>query len=264
MQKIILSLIVTVPALVSAGPPSGKEVLAKQEEARKISNFQASATLTTANANEAGKTKKFTWWRKLTTDGVYFVTLTRFLQPATIRGEGLLVSEGSEVNDVKLYLPRFKKIRRVEGESQRSSFFGSAFSYSDVAVPHASDYTAEVKKQEACPGEAAKVTCYVVEIRPAREIEKTRTGYSRSVQWVRSDVWLTVKAEFYDLKGKLWKKLDASSVKEIDKKAHKSIAHEVRIEDVLAHRVSTLSLADARADVKIDDSTFTEQNLSTE
>jgi len=264
MRNVILSLITMVPALAFAGPPSGKQVLARQEEARKIVNFQANATLTTTNGNEAGKTKKFTWWRKLTSDGIHFVTLTRFHQPATIRGEGLLVREGTDVNDVKLYLPRFKKIRRVEGESQRSSFFGSAFSYSDVAVPHATDYTAEVKKEEACPGEAAKVTCYVVEIRPARDIEKTRTGYSRSVQWVRSDVWITVKAEYYDLKGKLWKKLDASSVSEIDKRAHKWIAHEVRIEDVLARRVSTLSLSDARADVKLDDATFTDQSLSSE
>ena len=263
LARVLASLAVVVPAIAAAGP-SGKDLLAKQEEARKIRAFQASATLTTTKAGESGQAKKFTWWRKLGSDGVHFVTLIRFKEPATIRGEGLLVREGDDDNDVKLYLPRFKKIRRVEGQSQRSSFFGSVFSYSDIAIPHARDYSAEVKREEPCPGEASNVTCYVVEITPATETERTRTGYGRSLQWVRGDVWITVKAELYDLKNKLWKKLEAKSVREIDKASHKWIAHELRIEDVPANRVTVLTLGDVRANAKIEDTVFTDQNLSSE
>ena len=255
--------IALLPALAAAAP-SGKDILAKQEEARKIRAFQANATLTTRTSGEPGSAKKFTWWRKLGSDGVHFVTLVRFKEPATIRGEGLLVREANDDNDVKLYLPRFKKIRRVEGQSQHTSFFGSVFSYSDIAVPHARDYTAEVKREEACPGDAPSVTCYVVEITPANEVERTRTGYGRSVQWVRGDVWITVKAELYDRKNKLWKKLEAKNVREIDKSAHQWIAHELRIEDVPGKRVTVLTLADVRADATIEDTVFTDQNLSSE
>jgi hypothetical protein len=165
---------------------------------------------------------------------------------------------------VQLYLPRFKKIRRVEGQSQSSSFMGSVFSYSDIAMPHARDYRAEVEREEPCPGEHAKVTCYVVSVTPATDKVKARTGYSRSRQWVRGDVWQTVKGELYDGKGALWKRLEARDVRLVDRARKKWIAHYLRMEDVRSGRVTVLQLGQVRANVNIDDAVFTEQNLSTE
>lgn len=251
-----------IPAVASAELPSGREVLEKQEEARKIPSFTAKAILTTTKEGETSKAaKKFRWWRKLS-DKTHFVTLTRFDEPATIRGEGVLIREGKDVNDVLLYLPHFKKVRRVEGQSQSSSFFGSVFSYSDVAMPHADDNTAKVLREETCPGE--KLKCYVVEISPASKKVKDRTGYSKSVQWVRQDNWITVAGEFYDLKGKLWKKLRATEVKEVDAKNRKWMPHHVVLEDVIKKRTTVLKLGDVKVNVSIDDTVFTEQNLANE
>lgn len=255
-------LLLLVPALAHAAP-SGKEVLAHQEAARKIPLFQAKATLTTSKAGGKEKApKKFRWWRKLGSDGLHFASLTRFDEPATIRGEGVLIREGKGKNDVQLYLPHFKKIRRVEGQSQSSSFFGSVFSYTDVATPHADDYTAKVLRDEPCPGE--KTRCWVVEITPATDADRDRTGYSRSVQWVRSDNWITVAGEFYDRKDRLWKRLIATEVKEIDPKAHTWLPLHVELEDVQAKRTTVLQLADVKTGEAIDDAVFTEQNLANE
>lgn len=251
-----------VPSLADAELPSGREVLEKQEEARKIPSFQAKAILTTTKDGEASKAaKKFRWWRKLA-DKTHFVTLTRFDEPATIRGEGVLIREGKDQNDVLLYLPHFKKVRRVEGQSQSSSFFGSVFSYSDVASPHADDNTAKVLREEACPGE--KLKCWVVEISPATKKVRDRTGYSKSVQWVRQDNWITVAGEFYDLKGKLWKKLRATEVKEVDPKNKKWLPHHIVLEDLIKKRTTTLKLGDVKVNVSLDDTLFTEQNLANE
>jgi outer membrane lipoprotein-sorting protein len=257
-----LCVLVATPSLASAELPSGREVLEKQEEARKIPSFQAKAILSTTKQGEAAKApKKFRWWRKLA-DKTYFVTLTRFDEPATIRGEGVLIREGKDQNDVLLYLPHFKKVRRVEGQSQSSSFFGSVFSYSDVALPHADDNTAKVLREEACPGD--KLRCYVVEIVPATKKVRDRTGYSKSVQWVRTDNWITVAGEFYDLKGKLWKRLKATEVKEVDARNKKWLPHHIVLEDLLKKRTTVLKLGDVKVNVSIDDSVFTEQNLANE
>lgn len=261
-MKTLAFLLVLLPAVAFAGPPTGREVLEKQEEARKIASFQAKATLSTVKEGEPEKAaKKFRWWRKLA-DGGRFVTLTRFDEPATIRGEGVLIREGSNQNDVKLYLPRFKKVRRVEGQSQSSSFFGSVFSYSDVAMTHADENKAKVLREEACPG--GKVKCWVVEISPATAELSERTGYSKSIQWVRQDNWITVSGEFFDRKGKLWKRLSATDVKEVDTKAHKWLPHVIQLEDVQKKRVTVLRLSDVKVNVSLDDSLFTEQNLADE
>ena len=84
------------------------------------------------------------------------------------------------------------------------------------------------------------------------------------VDQISKDLTASMKAQDAPRTSVLRMAKSALKNKEIDKKAHKWIAHDVRIEDVLAKRVSTLSLADARADVAIEDSTFTEQNLSSE
>ncbi len=260
--SLLLLALLVLPAVASAELPSGREVLEKQEEARKIPSFQAKAMLTTSKAGESNKApKKFRWWRKLS-DKTHFVTLTRFDEPATIRGEGVLIREGKDQNDVLLYLPHFKKVRRVEGQSQSSSFFGSVFSYSDVAMPHADDNTAKVLREETCPGE--KLQCWVVEISPSSKKIRDRTGYSKSVQWVRQDNWITVAGDFYDLKGKLWKKLRATEVKEVDPKNKKWLPHHVVLEDVIKKRTTVLRLADVKVNVTIDDTVFTEQNLANE
>jgi outer membrane lipoprotein-sorting protein len=251
-----------VPALAHAAPPTGREVLEHQEEARKIPSFQAHATLSTAKAGEKEKApKKFRWWRKMG-DKARFVTLTRFDEPATIRGEGVLIREGETENDVLLYLPHFKKIRRVEGQSQSSSFFGSVFSYTDVAMPHADDNTAKVLREEACPGE--KTQCWVIDVTPATDALRDRSGYSHSIQWVREDNWVTVAGDFYDQKGTLWKRLAATDVTEVDTKAHKWLPHHIQIEDVPGKRTTVLLLSDVKVNVELDDTLFTEQSLANE
>jgi outer membrane lipoprotein-sorting protein len=257
-----LAALLAFPAAAAAELPSGRTLLEKQEEARKLPSFTAKAILSTTKAGATDKAaKKFRWWRKLS-GKTHFVTLTRFDEPATIRGEGVLIREGTDQNEVLLYLPHFKKVRRVEGQSQSSSFFGSVFSYSDVAMTHADDNTAKVLREEACPGETIK--CYVVEIVPASKKIKDRTGYSKSIQWVRQDNWITVAGEFYDLKGKLWKKLKATEVKEVDTKNKKWLPHHIVLEDVLKKRTTTLKLGDVKVNATIDDSVFTEQNLASE
>lgn len=262
-KKAVLLLALACP-VASAGTPSGRDVLAHQEEARRISSFQATATLSTSR-NDASdeKAKTFRWWRKLGGDGAHFVTLTRFDAPATIRGEGLLIREAESENDVLLYLPRFKKVRRVEGQSQSSSFFGSVFSYADIAMTHADESKAKVLRDESCPGEP-KLQCWVVEITPASDAIRDRTGYSRSVQWVRQDNWVTVYGEFYDKQNALWKRLTASNVNEVDTKAHKWVPYVIQLEDVPGKRRTLLRLSNVKVDVTLDDSLFTEQTLANE
>ena len=141
----------------------------------------------------AEKIKQFTWWRKLTADGTHFNTLTRFHEPAEVRGEGILFLEHEgDDNDVQLYLPAYKKIRRVESQSQSGSFMGSEFSYADIATPHVDDYKYELQKEDApCVIDGGKqATCYVVQSTPATDPVKSArvtprrfNGFAKDIPW---------------------------------------------------------------------------------
>ncbi len=260
-STILLSFVYS--SMAFAAPPSGREVLERQEATRKLPTFEASSSLSTTKEGETTKAvKKFRWSRKLGDDSVHYVSLVRFDEPATIRGEGILMREGAKENDVRLYLPRFKKVRRVEGQSQSSSFFGSAFSYADVAVPHADENNAKILKAEKCPG--AELMCWVMETTPANDSVRDRYGYSRTVQWVRQDNWVTVSGEFYDKKGVLWKRLTASDVTEIDTKQHKWLALTLKMDDIPAKKTSIVKLSNVKANHKLENTLFTEQSLSNE
>jgi len=252
------------PSVASAGPLNGRDVMQKNEEARRTREMLAGSTLTIGQPGEDSKVKSFTMWRKLAADGIHSRSLTRFATPAEVRGEAILFEENANgENDVQLYLPRFKKVRRVEAQSQSSSFMGSAFSYSDMTSSQTDDYKHTLLRSEPCPNDT-KVSCYVVESIAQADGAKERTSYSKSVGWIRSDNFLLAQGECYDKGGALWKRVVASDIHEIDPAAHKFMAHTVRVDDLKSKRFSILTFRDVKTNAGIPDSTFTPQNLSRE
>lgn len=242
---------------------SADDIMNKNEAARRVSSMEANAELVTKG--EGGEKKKdFEWWRELTPDKVHYNTLTRFKTPAEVRGEGILFKEkGGGDTDVKMYLPSFKKIRRVESQQQSGSFMGSEFSYSDIATPKAADYKYKLLRTEPCPNDKA-VQCYVIESTPANDTVKDSTGTSRSVKWVRADNFMDTKGEYYDQNGALWKRMEATNIKKVDPANNKWLAYDIKMDNLKNGKSTELSLKDVKVNHDIKDSTFSEQNLGRE
>ena len=260
---------VWIGALVSFLPLSSLadqalEIMKKNEEVRKVNEFESRAKLTTGNSTDkTEKVKEFTFWRKVQSDRVHNSTLTRFHSPAEVRNEGILILENPDgKNDVLLYLPNFKKTRRVESQQQSGSFMGSVFSYSDIATPHTSDYRYKTLRQEKCPGaEHASVQCHVIEALPANEDVQERTGYSRSVVWIRTDNFMAVKGEYTNVQGEMFKRLEAGQIKMVDPKEKKWLAHFLSIENLKTRDYTRLLFSNVKVNGGIPDAVFTQQNL---
>jgi hypothetical protein len=194
-------------------------------------------------------------------DTVHYNTLTRFHAPAEVRNEGILILENSNgKNDVMLYLPNFKKIRRVESQQQSGSFMGSVFSYSDIATPHADDYQYKMIGNEKCEGDA-NLLCLKIECTPSNSDIRERTGYSKSIVWIRPDNFMLERAEYFNLEGKLWKVLKASDIKEVDQKSHKWLAHTLSITNKNTGEMTSLVFSNVKVNSGLSDSIFTQQNL---
>lgn len=265
--ELVLLLFFTFGSVSSRAAMSAKEVMTKNEENRKLQNVTSTATISTGPTDQSSsaKVKEFTWWRKLMNDGTHYNTLTRFHSPAEVRGEGILFLErAGDQNEVLLYLPNFKKIRRVETGQQSSSFMGSEFSYADIATPHVDDYSYKMNKEQAgCPG-LSGVRCVEIESRPATESVRERTGYLKSVAWVRQDNFMVVSAEYFDLDDQLFKKMESSDIKEVDPQGHKWMAHTIKMENLKTKRTTVLKFDQVKVNTAIPDTVFTQQNLSRE
>ena len=207
----------------SFGAPSAQEIMTKNDEVRRVTTVIAQAKMVTGGPSVTTREKQFIWWRKLTSDNVHNDTLTRFKYPPDVKNEGILFLEKNGDMDVQIYLPNFKKIRRVETGQQSSSFMGSELSYSDIAPPHVDEFTYKLKTEESCPGDE-KVKCWVIESPPANDSVKDRTGVGLATSWIRQDNYMAAKILSNDLTGNLWKTLEASDIQKVDTKVGKWMA----------------------------------------
>jgi hypothetical protein len=252
----------------SAFALDGREIMLKHEEARKIGSFKAKATLTTVRADETRKEKSFTLWRKLKADGVHFDSVTRFRAPAEVKGEAILFLENEKgENDILIYLPAYQKVRRIERAQQSASFMGSDFSYSDITTPHVDDYKQVLKGEAACPAATHAETapgkpavCYRVEAKPVTDSVRERTGYSRTVSFVRKDNFMVVENENYDASDALVKTSILSDLVKLP--SGKWFTRRIAVTTKKDGGTTTLQFSEVQTDVKLSDSLFTQRALA--
>lgn len=261
MSKIICLIIWGSAAIAGM---SGKEIMTKHEDVRKVSDVISSAKITTGGGGKRETVKEFTWWRKLQNDGVRYNTLTRFWVPAEVKNQGILFLEReNDKTEVQMYLPAYKKVRRVESQQQSGSFMGSEFSFADIASPHVDDYTYKTKADETCPTDKA-VKCFVLESFPANEDVKNRTGSNSATLWVRQDNFMLEKAIYNDLENQPWKQLEASEFKIVEPKEKKWMALRVKMQGLKSGKFTLMEFKDVKVNTNLGENIFTVQNLSRE
>lgn len=262
----LVALIVVFPFLsVAAAEPSAKEIMTKNDAAARHTDVKATAKLKTSGGTRKPSEKSFTWWRRLKDDGVRFETLTKFHAPAEVRDEAILLLEDEEENEVLIYLPSFKKVRRVESQQQSGSFMASDFSYADITAAHVTDFNHKTEKTENCPN-TKTVKCWVIESIPARDSVRERMQYSKTKNWVRQDNYMVEKGEFYDLDGKIVKKLNVWDIKKMagSKGDDRYFAHHLKMERVAgsgAGQSTQIDFSQVKVNQGVDRSLFAKQNL---
>lgn len=247
------------PMAMAQDLKDGTEILKRSEEVRRLPSVQASGVLKTQGPGLSDQ-KSFQFFRKLAEDGERFKTLTRFQKPATIRDQAILFLEKENYeSSVFMYLPTFKKVRRVESHSQSSAFMGSAFSYSDISTPQAKDYNSKLLKTENCPA-PAKGTCYVIESKPRTADVKERTNYDRLIIWVQTQQLTPVQWDLFEkVDQPIRKRMKASAWTEVAK--GKWFSKRLEIEDFPTKKKTVLEFLKINAKEELSDSIFTQASL---
>ena len=262
--KPLLLLLLLVPVPSVAASLSGLEIMNRNEATRKYPEIVAEARLVLGEAGVSKSERKFTWWRKEAPGLNRFNSLARFSAPAEIRGEGVLFLEGQGTEkQVFLYLPAYKKTRRVENDSQGEDFMGSTFSYYDMTSSHPDEYEHTLKKTDPCP-QSKGGKCFVVESIPKTPAVVENTGYARVKHWIQTDSFVEVSAEYYGKDGILKKKLMASDSRPLDDHRKLWLSYRVQMDDLIGKRFSVFQIENAKIDSGIPDYVFSRQNLASE
>lgn len=139
-------------------------------------------------------------------------TLIRFTTPAALQGTGLLIEDsGKAANDIWLYLPATRKLRRIAGAEKTNWFMGTEFTNEDFEDYQLNLYRFELENEASC----GTGTCFVVSATAENPAEKEASGYSRKVYFIDKQSLYPVAIEYYTTDGKLGKRLSTEGLKRL-------------------------------------------------
>jgi Outer membrane lipoprotein-sorting protein len=193
--------------------PDANELMRRNFYATKISGFTGDVTMTLIDPHGEQRVRRMSIRSALKSNGVDSAVMTRFVQPADIKGTGFLQSENSAGDDdIWVYLPALGKTRRLASNNKRDSFFGTDFAYGDILLPPVEKYQHTLLRTEKVEG----ADCYVIESKPVDEKTRNDSGYGRKLTWVDAGSFLERKVEYYDIRDVLLKTQVISQGREVE------------------------------------------------
>ena len=244
-MKNITILLITI---ISTSYPQDGMAIAKMVNERKAPQDIVSKT-TMLLTNSKGKTRTSTILSKSINNSSKQILW--FLNPADDKGVAFLkIEHVDKADEMRMWLPAFKKVRRISSSKKGDSFMGSDLSYEDMTSRALDENNYKRLENDMIDGKE----CFVLEVVPNAEIKST---YSKHITWVEKETLIAIKEESYDLGGSLRKKKKFF----FDSISGYDVINEIFVEDIQKNHTTKLTMDDIKVDSDIDESLFQEKNL---
>ena len=174
-----------------------------------------------------------------------------FTAPPADKGVAFLKLENEgKSDDMRMWLPAFKKIRRISSKKKGNSFMGSDLSYEDLYTRKNDDYSFNLLNEEKYNNEM----CYVLESIPNKNL---KSDYSKHISWISKEKLIPLKEEsFNKTKGLLKKKsFSYKQLKEF------WIAEKIVVINVIKKHSTEVNIHNIEINTDVKDNTFQEKNL---
>jgi len=174
-----------------------------------------------------------------------------FLEPKSDIGISFLKIEHKNRDDeMKMWLPAFKKIRRISSRKKGDSFMGSDLSYEDLSTRDMEDYLFNLKEDQNLNGKIY----YTLESIPKK---KLNSFYNSHVSLVDKITFNIVKEYSYDLNGKLLKEKEYTykKIKMFDTLEY------IKVFNVQKKHSTQIKFTNIEVNKNISEDSFSEQNL---
>jgi len=157
--------------------------------------------------------------RKLKTFGLEkgkdSLSLMFFLSPADVRNTGFLTfdyDESGKDDDQWLFLPALRKTKRIAAGDKSGSFMGSDLNYSDMTSSDLNLYEYTLMKETEVKGQKV----WQIKAVPKTKAEAEKSGYNKSVVFIRQDNYVMIRGVRWVHKKKRNKYLDVRKLEKID------------------------------------------------
>ncbi|MDP1826339.1 MAG: outer membrane lipoprotein-sorting protein [Archangium sp.] len=165
--------------------------------------------------------------------------LARFSAPAGVAGVAVLTVAGdASGDDVSLYLPKLKRVRKVAKSDRGKAFMDTDFSYADIGSNGARDE--DTRRLE--DGKVEGRDCYVLEGKG-----DDSSPYGNVKMFIDKQTWVPMQVEYADKSGKPWKRYRTLKLKQFKDRV---LASDSVMENLVAGSKTQMSI------IKLDESTL--------
>ncbi len=219
------------------------------------SSVQSATLRSVGEEGEVEESEATLYWLK--SDDGLSRALIRFSAPPDLRGSALLVLEKpDEQSEMYMYLPEFRKVRRITTGMMSGSMFGTDFTYEELERLYGLASDLETRRLE--DGQLGSQAVFVLESKPKSEDD---SAYSRIVQYVEQGRCVPLKSEFFEGKEAPRKVLtvDPESLRQIQ---GAWLPDRIVMRDLEDGTETELSFQKSEVDVEIPERTFSKRSLS--
>ncbi|MDD2719772.1 MAG: outer membrane lipoprotein-sorting protein [Gallionella sp.] len=233
---------------------NAKEIMEKNFMASKVMDSVSNATFTLINNSGQERVRQTVGVTKLQANGIDNMRMTRFMSPSDVKGTvSLLIEHTDKDDDIWIYLPALKKVRRLVASNKKDSFVGTDFSYGDVIGQKVNEWDYTITGEEVIEGKS----CFVIESLPKSDAIKSSSGYSKRREWIRKDNYMAVKSEFWDEAGQKVKISTFNDIQLVDPAKNKWQAMRLEANNVQTGHRTVIKFDDFKVPSQVADDYFT-------
>ena len=226
---------------------SGYEIVKRLDEKNKPKNMVSRTSMVLTNSK--GKTRNSVMLTKTMDNSRH--QLIWFLEPKDDKGISFLKIEHDNRDDeMRIWLPAFKRVRRISASKKGDAFMGSDLSYEDMTSRSLEENEYKRLDDDVMGGK----NCFVIKVSPNASI---KSSYSMHKIWVVKDDLNIIKEESYDKRGKLKKDKSYSYLK-ID---NYDILSKISVKDVQKDHRTDISFDQVKVDTDMSEKIFQEKSL---
>ncbi len=241
-----------------AQTPSAEEIMKRNFTTSKFADSTADSTMRLINKDGKERVRESTGVTKLisgTTDNQRLIT---FLSPSDVKGtKNLLVEHSDKEDDIWIYLPALKKVRRLVASNKKDAFAGTDFSYGDIIGYKVEEWNHKLVKEDKVDGKA----CWLIESTPKTPAVAETYGVSKRTNCVEKESAVAISGESYDAGGTLIKKYSAKDVKKLDEKNNKWTPMQMEATNVESGHKTVIEFKNFKVNTGVSDAVFTTRSL---
>lgn len=180
-------------------------------------------------------------------------TLMKYLEPKRVKGQSILMLNNAD--DIWIYFPRTRRVRKLATHAKKQKMEGSDFSYEDMGAGNAfiDEFNSHLLAEEKKEGEL----CFKLEL---KRKPKSSSGYSKLMMWVDKKNFVPLVMDYYhdDDSTLLEKRLVCGDIKVID---HIPTPMQMVMYNKLDRTQTSMEFLEVTYKVDLEDDLFTERGM---